>query len=244
MRKPFIGGNWKCNGTKQTVKNLVNLLNTSFNNKIDIVCAPPVLHLDYVYNNLNESYKLAIQNVWTSSNQGAYTGEITPDMVADFGITWVIIGHSERRHKVANESNKLLFDKVTSSLNCGLKVIYCVGETLKDRESNSTFSVIKSQLNFLLNNLNYTQLNDIVIAYEPVWAIGTGRNATPEQADEVHAYIRSLFYQIKDSIRIIYGGSVKPNNAKKLIEMPNIDGFLVGGCSLKKDFLDIINIVK
>lgn len=244
MRKPFIGGNWKCNGTRHSVKNLVNILNsyTNFNN-IDVVCAPTTLHLEYVYNNINPCYKLAIQNVWKTPTNGAYTGEITPDIVADFGIDWVIIGHSERRHKVAKETNKLLLDKVISSLNSGLKVIYCVGETLEERQTNKTYAVIKKQLMFLLHNLKHNQWNNIVIAYEPVWAIGTGKNATPEQANDVHGYIRSLFYQLKDSIRIIYGGSVKPSNSHALIEMPNIDGFLVGGCSLKRDFLDIIDIV-
>jgi triosephosphate isomerase len=244
MRKSFIGGNWKCNGTRQSVSNLVNILNEniSFNN-LDVVCAPTNLHLDYVYNNLNPCYELAIQNIWKNPTNGAFTGEITPDIASDFGIKWVIIGHSERRHTVAKETNKLLFDKVINSLNSGLKVIYCVGETLEERNTNRTFTVINNQLINLLNNLNNIQWRNVVIAYEPVWAIGTGVNATPEQANEVHSYIRSLLYQNKDIVRIIYGGSVKPINAKKLIEQNDIDGFLVGGCSLKKDFLDIINIV-
>jgi len=248
MRIPFVGGNWKCNGTKKSVFDLVNILNNSndFNN-VDIICAPTSLHLDYVVNNLRSDFKLAIQNICSYPNSGAYTGELTPDIVKDFGIDWAIVGHSERRHKIASESDKILYKKTKSCISKGLKVIFCIGEVLQERKDGLTLEICKQHLQLLVNSLTKEEWKNIVIAYEPVWAIGTGETASPEQAEEVHSNIRQwLFDNIGDtanSIRIIYGGSVKPNNCKNLYNQPNIDGFLIGGCSLNSDFLKIINYI-
>ena len=246
MKINFIGGNWKCNGS---IKNILNLIK-DFNNykneiKSEIVIAPTNIHINLVKNNLRKDFKLSVQNIWHS--EGANTGEISADMVKDFEIDWTIIGHSERRHKISNEKNDLLFKKIESALNNNLNIIYCIGELLDERNNNKTLDICFYQLELLINNLKLNNWKNIVIAYEPVWAIGTGNTATPEEAEYVHSNIRNhLFENIGDeayNVRIIYGGSVKPNNCKELIEKKNIDGFLVGGCSLKKDFLDIISIV-
>jgi triosephosphate isomerase (TIM) len=247
MRTPFIGGNWKCNGTKDTIKNLVNTFNQSNRDysSIDVICAPTALHLDYVKQNLRKDFKVGIQNIWGDIESGAYTGEITANIAKDFGIEWVIVGHSERRHLVSKESDIILFDKAVVALHLDLNIIFCIGESLKEREENRTFEVCLKQLQLLVDNLSFKSWKNIVIAYEPVWAIGTGKNATPEQVEEVHSFLRkylieNIDYQIANSIRIIYGGSVKPSNATELYQQPNIDGFLVGGSSLKEDFLEII----
>ena len=247
MRKTFIGGNWKCNGTKKSVTMLVNSLNNSRNyfNKIDLIVAPTALHIDYVKNNLKSEYKIAVQNIWSGKNQGAYTGELTADIVKDFGIDWVILGHSERRHKVANENNILLFDKVKVALKNNLNVIYCIGETLTEKNINQTLNVCRNQLDLLARKLKYQDWKNIVIAYEPVWAIGTGQNASPEDAEIVHSFIRKNLEDnigdIANNIRIIYGGSVNPSNCNKLIQKSNIDGFLIGSCSLNNSFVTIID---
>lgn len=251
-RKSFVGGNWKCNGTQASVAALVEIYNQAATEglcqHIDVLVAPTALHIPGVLASVSSDVHVAAQNIWSSAGYGAYTGELTADMVKDFGLRWVITGHSERRHKVATETSELVAQKTKAGLTAGLNVIACVGEQLEERESNSTMSVLQSQLQPLLDviPLDSEEWNRIVLAYEPVWAIGTGLTASPEQAEEVHANLRAWLATMGDAgvalaakLRIIYGGSVKPANAEQLIAQENIDGFLVGGCSLKPDILDI-----
>jgi triosephosphate isomerase (TIM) len=247
-RRPFVGGNWKCTGTKESVATLVETLNKggAKPDNTDVVVAPTALHLGYVQANLRDDYEVSVQNIWKAEKQGAYTGELTADIVKDFGLNWTIIGHSERRSKVAAESNQLLFEKTKQGLDTGLKIIFCIGESLDERKAGETVNVCKDHLQLLVDGLPKESWSDIVVAYEPVWAIGTGEVATPEQAEEVHDALRAwlsdkLGSDVAGALRIIYGGSVKPANAAALIAKPNIDGFLVGGCSLKADFLEIIS---
>lgn len=247
-RRLFVGGNWKCNGTKASVATLVETLNKGGPKpeNTDVVVAPTALHIGFVQANLRDDYQVSVQNIWDAEKQGAYTGELTADIVKDFGLNWAIIGHSERRSKVAKESNELLFSKTKVGLSKGLKIIFCIGESLAQRQAGETLDVCKDHLQALVSGLEKDDWENVVVAYEPVWAIGTGETATPEQAEEVHASLRTwlsdkLGGDIANALRIIYGGSVKPANSSSLISKPNIDGFLVGGCSLKADFIEIIN---
>lgn len=246
-RKAFVGGNWKCNGTKESVAALVDTLNQGGQtpDNCEVICAPTALHLDFVKNNLREDYQVCVQNIWSASGYGAYTGELTASMVKDFGVNWTLVGHSERRYKVAAETNELLLAKTKAALEAGIKVIFCIGEVLDERKAGETLNVCKDHLTLLVDNLSKDAWENIVVAYEPVWAIGTGETASPEQAEDVHLNLREwlstkLGADIANSLRIIYGGSVKPANCDALFAKPNIDGFLVGGCSLKADFLKII----
>jgi triosephosphate isomerase len=252
QRKAFVGGNWKCNGTKESVAALVEIYNQAATEglckEVDVLIAPTALHIPGVLNSVSSEVKVAAQNIWSAAGYGAYTGELTADMVKDFGLQWVITGHSERRHHVSSETSEVVAQKTKSALTSGLNVIACIGEKLEEREANSTMAVLQSQLQPLIDMipLDSDEWNRVVIAYEPVWAIGTGLTATPEQAEEVHANLRSWLNGMGDAgaslaskLRIIYGGSVKPANSEQLISCSNIDGFLVGGCSLKPDILDI-----
>ena len=250
-RRPFVGGNWKCNGTKESVNALVQTLNGGGEKpaNTDVVCAPTAIHLDYVQSNLRSDYEVCVQNIWTADGPGAYTGELVASMVKDFGVNWTLVGHSERRYKVAAETNELLLAKTKAALDAGLKVIFCIGEVLEERKAGETLNVCMDHLNLLVESLPKDAWGNIVVAYEPVWAIGTGETATPEQAEDVHANLRQwiagkLGDDIANALRIIYGGSVKPANSNALFAKPNIDGFLVGGCSLKADFLQIIESTK
>ena len=178
------------------------------------------------------------QNSYTKES-GAYTGELSPQMLQDVGCAWTIIGHSERRQYFA-ESNQFLNEKVKFALDSGLKVMYCIGETLEQRESGEMNAILKAQVTEGLAGFDAAAFENIVIAYEPVWAIGTGVTASPEQAEEAHAFVRSVVKEafgdvIADAVRIQYGGSVKPANAAELIAKPNVDGFLVGGAALEAD---------
>jgi triosephosphate isomerase (TIM) len=246
-RKAFVGGNWKCNGTKESVAALVDTLNQGGQtpDNCEVICAPTALHLDYVKSNLRADYQVCAQNIWSASGYGAYTGELTASMVKDFGINWTLVGHSERRYKVAAETNELLLAKTKAALDAGIKVVFCIGEVLDERKAGETLNVCKDHLTLLVDNLSKDAWENIVVAYEPVWAIGTGETASPEQAEDVHLNLREwlstkLGADVANSLRIIYGGSVKPANCDALFAKPNIDGFLVGGCSLKADFLKII----
>ena len=247
-RKIFIGGNWKCNGTKNSVKKLINILNYNITSSYnaEIVVAPPFLYLNYVISNIKNQIQVSSQDVSNEKGYGAFTGEITPEMIYDFGIPWTIIGHSERRHKVTTESNHFIASKVKNALDVGLKVIICIGELLEEREKNKTLEICINQLTPIVEIISPKYWNNIVIAYEPVWAIGTGVIATPEQAENIHSKIRQwinnkLGNYISDSIRIIYGGSVKSTNCRNLIDKKNIDGFLIGGASINEEFIQIIN---
>ena len=212
----------------------------------DIVIAPTALHIGFVKDMIRPEIEIAAQNIWKVNGYGAYTGELSAPMLKDFGINWTILGHSERRHTVAAESNELIAEKVKVALANGIKVILCIGELLEDRESGKTMDVCKAQLKAVVDLLEEKDWDNIVIAYEPVWAIGTGKVATPDQAEETHAAIRAFMASsvspaVAEKVRIIYGGSVNAKNCDNLISKEDIDGFLVGGASLKPEFVQIMN---
>jgi triosephosphate isomerase len=210
---------------------------------LDVVVSPTFLHLDYVKNHVAQPVLVSAQNCSLTGN-GAFTGEISADALVDFGLKWVILGHSERR-TLYGESDSVVASKVTVALKAGLGVIFCIGEKLEERKAEQTFEVCFRQMNALSERLKPEDWDKIVVAYEPVWAIGTGLTATPAQAQQVHVALRNwLKEKIGDrasKVRIIYGGSVKPDNAVELMREPDIDGFLVGGASLKaSDFGPIL----
>jgi len=242
-RRFFVGGNWKMNGDHSTIDGIVAFLNQSGgNSNVDIVVAPPACYLSYVKSHIKNNIEVAAQNCFKVA-KGAYTGEISPAMIKDLGLNWVIIGHSERRH-VFGESDELSAEKTVHALESGLSVVFCIGEKDEEREANQTKEVNFRQLQAIVDKK--VDWSKIVIAYEPVWAIGTGKTASPEQAQEVHEWIRAFLKdkvssQVADSTRIIYGGSVTAENANELGKKGDIDGFLVGGASLKPDFVKIIN---
>lgn len=249
VRKPIIAGNWKSN--PKTVEEIATLCQ-AFNqcgvdaSKVDVVICPTALHCAVASNYLTAAgpIKVGVQNV-SKTAEGAYTGEITANMVRDSGIEWAIIGHSERRHKFG-ETNKDLVEKVKlANAVPGLNIMFCIGELLEEREQNRTVDVIKEQVQALVTPGVVSDWSRMVLAYEPVWAIGTGKVATPQQADEAHKCVRQVLTdaglgEVAASIRILYGGSVTPDNCKELIALPDVDGFLVGGASLKPSFVDII----
>jgi len=238
QRRFFVGGNWKCNGTKASITDLVGKLNKAdVPQGVDVVVAPTFLHIDLVQRLLtNKAIDVSAQNCAQFGKAGAYTGELTPDLIKDFGLSWVILGHSERR-AIFHTDDETVGKQVSVALAQGLKVIACVGETLEEREANQTMQVIERQMKAIAANVS--DWSRVVIAYEPVWAIGTGKTATPAQAQDVHRDLRALLDTYKSGIgattRIIYGGSVKGDNADELAKKEDIDGFLVGGASLKAD---------
>ena len=248
VRKPIIAGNWKMNNLTSDSASLVNALRQNVSDVQDreIVVCPPFTSLDIVIKNAGESnISVGAQNLYFEE-KGAYTGEISPAMIKDVGCSHVIIGHSERR-QYFGETNQSVNKKIFAALKVNLTPIVCIGETLAEREANKTFDVIGKQIKEGLVKLSKDQMLKLVIAYEPVWAIGTGKTATPEQAEEVHAFIRKELGKMFDKdvagkTRILYGGSVKPDNIKELMAKENIDGALVGGASLKAD--SFINIIK
>lgn len=237
-RKHVVAGNWKMFKTREeaqaTVREVVGLVGNIQN--VDIVVCPPFTALGAVEEILTGSVvQLGAQNVhW--QDEGAFTGEVSVSMLADYGCSHVIIGHSERRHYF-QESDEVIQDKLEKVFSTELTPILCIGESLEAREADRVQEVIPSQLERALRELTDPQTSRIIIAYEPVWAIGTGRTATPELAEKVHFLIRSWLSDhssvgVADQVRILYGGSVTPENAGQLIEQENIDGFLVGGASL------------
>ena len=243
-RKFFVGGNWKMNNLKKDNEKLIELLNNSNINHdtTEVLVGPPALYVDFVRQKLNAKFHVAAQNCY-KVEKGAFTGDISPAMIKDVGANYVILGHSERRN-VFGESDQLIGEKVKHALESGLNVLPCIGEKLEEREAGKTEEVVFRQLKHIAENIN--DWSRVVIAYEPVWAIGTGRTATPQQAQEVHAQLRkwlteNVSKQVSDSTRILYGGSVTGGNAKELASQPDIDGFLVGGASLKPEFIDICN---
>lgn len=237
MRTPFIAGNWKMNLLRDSSVSLVHgLLDAIGEGKVDVAVCPPAVYLHDVGAALRGSrIGLGGQNM-SDKADGAYTGEVSGAMLKDLGCRYVILGHSERR-QLFGETDAGVNQKIAAAAANGLTPIVCVGETLQERESGAMDSVIATQVRDSLAGLTPEQATDLVIAYEPVWAIGTGKTATPEQAEEVHALIRGLLAQlfgatVADGIRIQYGGSVKPANAAELLGQPNIDGALVGGAAL------------
>jgi triosephosphate isomerase len=250
QRKPLIVGNWKMHKSVGEALELATALKNAVAPTVrsrdrEVVIAPPFTALYPLAKRLEGStVALAAQNCHEASH-GAFTGEISVPMLADVGCRWVIIGHSERRQQFG-ESDALVNRKAKAVLAAGLRPILCIGETLAERESSQTTTRIHSQLEGSLRDLSSSQLGDTVLAYEPVWAIGTGRVASDEQAQEVHQFIRnflhSQFGEVAATVRILYGGSVKPNNTSGLMAQSDIDGVLVGGASLKaEDFLQIVN---
>lgn len=247
-RKPLIAGNWKMYLTRAESVELASAIAASSKGLTDreVMIAPAYLSLAAVKEAVADSpVRVAAQNVaW--EKQGAFTGEIAPPMLLDIGVDMVILGHSERRH-VFGEDNAMVNRRLTGALHFGLTPILCVGETLEEREQGNTFKIIQEQLSQGLKDVQTEQMQQVVVAYEPVWAIGTGKTATKEQAQEVHAFIRSALADLyektlADSVRILYGGSVKPENIDSLMAQPDVDGALVGGAALQAEsFARIIN---
>ena len=241
MRKPILAGNWKMYKTVKESVDYAKQLAEKFKGIQDreIVVCPTFLSLASVVDALRFSnIQVGSQDAcW--ENEGAYTGQVSPAMLKDAGVKYAILGHSERR-QYEGETDAKINRKLKNVLRAGLKAIVCVGETLQEREGGRTEKVIESQIAGCFEGIGLGDLAQIVIAYEPVWAIGTGKNATPEQANEVHAFIRKWVgkkynAEAAEAIRIQYGGSVKPENVKQLMAQPDIDGALVGGASLKAD---------
>lgn len=249
MRNRIVAGNWKMNKTFEEAEDLVfeivDFLEENEIKNTEVVICPPALYLELASDAAVESQVgIGAQNVYAKES-GAYTGEISAPMLKSMEIAYCIIGHSERR-KYFKESNELLAEKVIACLNNDIRPIFCIGETLDEREAGNHFKVVEDQLNEALFNLSSGEFQNIVIAYEPVWAIGTGVTATSAQAQEMHAYIRSLLAgkygsDVADQTRILYGGSCNALNAAELFSNPDVDGGLIGGASLKgHDFIEII----
>ena len=245
MRNKLIAGNWKMNLTGVQIADLVaSLAPKTALLGVNVLLLPAYPYLAQVAMLLNGSaIKLGAQDL-CAHLPGAYTGAVAGEMLRDVGCDYVLVGHSERRALFA-ESDHLVAEKFARAIACGLKPVLCMGETLSERDSGDTFAVIKRQLDAVIAHCGITMFENAALAYEPVWAIGTGRTATPEQAQEVHAYLRSQIAahsaKVAGLIQILYGGSVKGANAKELLNMADIDGALVGGASLKAaDFQEII----
>jgi len=244
-RQFFVGGNFKMNGNAESLSTIAERLKSSdLDSSVEVVISPPACYLTSLSSQLSgkENINVSAQNVH-ESEKGAFTGEISCAMALDCGASYTILGHSERRH-VFGESNQQIGNKTKAALASGLVVIACIGEKAEDRKSGNTMNVCVEQLTAFKDNVS--DWSKVVIAYEPVWAIGTGEVATPEIAQETHSQIRAWFCNnvspdVASSIRIIYGGSVNGKNCKNLCSQPDIDGFLVGGASLKPEFVDIIN---
>ena len=248
MSIPLVAGNWKMHGTQSDCLERARQIAEDLNQKpasVEVAVAPPFTALAAVKEAIrNSKIHLAAQNChW--QEKGAFTGEVSPTMLRDIGCDFVILGHSERRH-LFHESDSLVAHKLAAALANGLRIILCVGETLRERRSRQTSRIISRQLRIALKEVMRNAIDKIEIAYEPVWAIGTGQNATPEQISQVHARIRLFltksFGEEKGSaVRILYGGSVNPDNAPQLGQTANVGGFLVGGASLRPEtFLPIV----
>ncbi|MBR3091697.1 MAG: triose-phosphate isomerase [Bacteroidaceae bacterium] len=252
MRKKIVAGNWKMNKNLQEGVALAKELNevlTADKPNCDVVICTPFIHLASVAQIINpDIIGLGAENC-ADKEKGAYTGEVSAEMVKSTGAQYVILGHSERR-EYYNETPEILKEKVLLALANGLKVIFCIGESLEERKANKQNEVVKAELEGSVFNLSAEDFAKIVIAYEPIWAIGTGLTATAEQAEEIHAYIRSLIEnkygkEVADNTSILYGGSCKASNAPELFAKPDIDGGLIGGASLKApDFKGIIDAWK
>ncbi|MBT8385969.1 MAG: triose-phosphate isomerase [Ignavibacteria bacterium] len=250
MRKKVIAGNWKMNNDLNESQDLVSKIINGLGNdtKWDVIVCPPFTSLKEVSSLIKDTpVKLGAQNLYFEDS-GAFTGEISASMLKSVGCEYVIIGHSERR-TIFGEPDDVINKKIQNALKHNLKSIFCVGELLEQREDGTTMEVVKNQILKGLKDITPEQLSEIIIAYEPVWAIGTGKTATPDQAQDVHAAIRELIVEnfsenVADNLVIQYGGSVKPDNAGELLSQKDIDGALVGGACLKADsFLGIISAV-
>ncbi|MFA9478291.1 triose-phosphate isomerase [Phycisphaerales bacterium AB-hyl4] len=251
-RKTIVGGNWKMNTNRAEASDLAGAVSEGFTNgdQADVFVCPPFPYLIPVAERLSANngnlVQLGAQNFYHEPN-GAFTGEVSLAMLQDLGVSTVLTGHSERRH-VIGETDVLINEKTLAALEAGLQVVLCIGETLEQREAGKTNFVNAAQLSYGLAGVTAEQMADVVIAYEPVWAIGTGKTATPEDAQKAHQFIREVLTHgmfnetVGQSVRIQYGGSMKPANAKELLSQPDIDGGLIGGAALKADdFLAIVN---
>lgn len=238
MRKKIVAGNWKMNKNLAETGNLIGELKAKFENlpEAEIIVAPTFTNLFYAFEELRQTgIKVAAQNMHQEEN-GAFTGEISAGMLKSIGVETVIIGHSERR-EYFDETDELLAKKVNTALTHGMTVIFCFGEKIEDRKNDNHFNLVASQLTNGLFHLDENQWSNIVLAYEPVWAIGTGETASPQQAQEMHAFIRKHISEkyndtLADNVSILYGGSVKPANAIDIFSKPDVDGGLIGGASL------------
>jgi triosephosphate isomerase len=251
MRKKFIAGNWKMFTTAITGELLANAIVKGVGNdtRVTVAVCPPFPYLTRIGEALKGSVvALGAQNMYPEK-EGAFTGEVSPAMLVDVGCKYVIIGHSERRHKLG-ESDAFINRKVHAALAAGLHVILCIGETLQEREANQTEKVLDTQVTQGLAGLSANNMAKLVLAYEPVWAIGTGKNATPQQAQEAHAFVRKRVGElvgagVAEDLIIQYGGSAKPENVATLLHQPDVDGALVGGASLVvEQFLAIIKLAQ
>lgn len=249
-RRYLIGGNWKCNGKYDENVERVKVFNEAgpIPDNVDVVLCVPYLHISMCLSQLRDDIEVGAQNCGNNTKDGAFTGEIGAGQLKDIGCTWVIIGHSERREGfgMAGEPEALCAEKCKVALDQGLKVMFAIGEKKEERESGVTMDVCAKQLEPLKKILEPKDWANVAIAYEPVWAIGTGLTATPEMAQETHAQIRkwisdNVSEEVALAIRIQYGGSMKGANAVDLLKQPDIDGGLIGGASLKADFFNVIN---
>ena len=245
MRKKIVAGNWKMNLNRKAAFQLIETIDSlKFSNNVEVIIAPPSIYLESFLGKV-KNFNISSQDVSANDN-GAYTGEFSAAMLSSLSLKYSIVGHSERR-LYHGETEEMIFNKAKQLLKSNMSPIYCCGELLEDRKSENHFKVVASQLQPLLDNLNSDELEKFIIAYEPVWAIGTGLTAKPSDAQDMHSYIRALIKKkfsssIADQISILYGGSCKPNNAKELFSMEDVDGGLIGGASLDADsFSAIIN---
>ncbi|PWH83100.1 triose-phosphate isomerase [Algibacter marinivivus] len=247
MRKQIVAGNWKMNNDLAQTESLITALkNQTKTTDAEVMVAPTATNLWAAYNALRQSnIEVVAQNMHFAEN-GAYTGEISASMLKSIGINTVILGHSERR-EYFNETDELLAKKVDAALAKGMRVIFCFGEELADRKAGNEEAVVGNQIKNALFHLGAAAFQNIVLAYEPVWAIGTGETASPEQAQDMHAFIRKTLADkygndIAEEVSILYGGSVKPANAEEIFSKPDVDGGLIGGASLNaEDFFAIVN---
>lgn len=246
MRKPIMAGNWKMNKTRDEALSFIYAVCNALPSSEEVesvICAPAIL-LRCLVKRQGENLRIGAQNMHFAES-GAYTGEISPSMLETTGVSYVILGHSERR-EMFNETDEAINKKIFAALNHDLTPIVCCGETLAQREAGLVEEVLERQITADYANLSKEEVLKTVIAYEPIWAIGTGKTASPEQADDACGFIRSVIEklfgkEVAEGIRILYGGSVKPSNVKELMEKPNIDGGLVGGASLEPEsFLQLV----
>ena len=250
MRKIIVAGNWKMNKDRSSITSFIDAMPNSVSDSVGVYVFPSTIYLDRCSAQVKSSRKamsVGAQNFYFEE-KGAFTGEVSVSMLRDNGISVALVGHSERR-QYFQESNAVLSKKLDAAINQDVHAFYCVGETLEERESGQAKSVIQNQLDKVLKHRPANQFDLITVAYEPVWAIGTGRTASPEDAQEMHAFIRNILNgyhdQVGEQTHILYGGSVKPSNADQLFAQNDIDGGLIGGASLKsEDFLSIISIAE
>lgn len=247
MRQKIVAGNWKMNNDLAQTEDLITALKKQYQTSdAEVMIAPAHTNLWQTFQTLRNSDIEVIAQNMHYADSGAYTGEVSPPMLKSIGVNTVILGHSERR-SYFHETDELLSKKVNAALKHKMRVIFCFGEELNDRKAGNHESIVKSQIENALGHLSKDDFDNIILAYEPVWAIGTGETATPEQAQEMHAFIRSVLSEnfdkeLADQTSILYGGSVKPSNAKDLFSKQDVDGGLIGGASLNADdFFAIVN---